>query len=188
MTANWGTELWDQYDNLSLHTQKGIDFLEKYGHFVRDRAAIECEYAQKLRRLVKGYQPKKKDEEEYQFTSCKAFKLIMNEINDLAGQHELIAENLQAVVIKEVSALVKDMREERKKQLTEGARLQQTLQNQIDILARSKKAYDKAYKESEKAVENYQKADADFNLSRAEVEKQRSNMTYKQQICDSAKK
>lgn len=39
----------DQYDNLSLHTQKGIDFLEKYGHFIRDRCAIEMEYAGKLR-------------------------------------------------------------------------------------------------------------------------------------------
>lgn len=41
--------LQDQYDNLSLHTLKGIDFLEKYGHFVRDRANIEYEYATKLR-------------------------------------------------------------------------------------------------------------------------------------------
>ncbi|KAG5882089.1 hypothetical protein JTB14_017508 [Gonioctena quinquepunctata] len=47
-TMNWGTELWDQYDNLSLHTLKGIDFLEKYGQFVRDRASIECDYASKL--------------------------------------------------------------------------------------------------------------------------------------------
>ncbi len=24
----------DQYDNIAAHTQKGIEFLEKYGHFV----------------------------------------------------------------------------------------------------------------------------------------------------------
>lgn len=35
----------------------------------------------------------------------------------------------------------------------------------------TKRSYEKAYKEAEKAVENYQKADADLNLSRAEVEK-----------------
>nr|CAD7453566.1 unnamed protein product [Timema tahoe] len=39
----------DQYENLSLHTQKGIEFLEKYGHFIRDRCAIEMDYAGKLR-------------------------------------------------------------------------------------------------------------------------------------------
>lgn len=38
----------------------------------------------------------------------------MNEINDLAGQHEVVAEDLQSNVIKELNALVKDIREERK--------------------------------------------------------------------------
>ncbi|XP_060527343.1 formin-binding protein 1-like isoform X2 [Cylas formicarius] len=184
---NWGTELWDQYDNLSTHTMKGIDYLERIGHFFRDRAAIESEYAYKLRRLVKNYQPKKKEEEDYQFTSCTAFKDLMQEINDLAGQHEVVAENLQEKVIKELTHLVKDLREERKKQLQEGQRLSQTLQAQIENLQRSKKAYDKAFKEAEKAIEGFQKADADFNLSRAEVEKHRSNMAQKTQACDQAK-
>ncbi|KAI4459074.1 proline-serine-threonine phosphatase interacting protein 1 [Holotrichia oblita] len=116
-------------------------------------------------RLVKTYNPKKKDDEDLQFSTHKAFKLLLNEINDLAGQHEVIAENLQANVIKELCVLAKDLREDRK----------------------IEKSYDKAYKESEKATENYHKADADLNLSRAEVEKQRSNMSYKRQLCDSAK-
>ncbi|XP_044262724.1 cdc42-interacting protein 4 homolog isoform X6 [Tribolium madens] len=186
-SMNWGTELWDQYDNLSIHTLKGIDFLEKYGHFVKDRATIEYEYAAKLRRLVKTYQPKKKDEDDYQFTSCKAFKMLMNEINDLAGQHEVVAENLQANVIKELNALVKDIREERKKQLQEGNRLTQALQTQLENLQRSRKAYDKAFRDNEKALENFQKADADLHLSRAEVEKQRANLAYKTQVCDTTK-
>lgn len=38
----------------------------------------------------------------------------MNEINDLAGQHEVIAENLQSNVIEELTMLVKDIREDRK--------------------------------------------------------------------------
>jgi hypothetical protein len=42
----------------------------------------------------------------------------MTEINDLAGQHEVIAENLQLNVIREVSILVKDFKEERKKVCT----------------------------------------------------------------------
>ena len=52
-----GTELFyymlprpqDQYDQIAVHTQKGIDFLEKYGHFVDARTKIEQEYASKLR-------------------------------------------------------------------------------------------------------------------------------------------
>lgn len=63
----------------------------------------------------------------------------------------------------------------------------QLLQTQIASLDRSKKSYEKAFKEAERALENFQKADKDLNLSRAEVEKQRLNMTMKSQICDSAK-
>jgi len=39
----------------------------------------------------------------------------MKEVCDLAGQHEVIAENLQSNVIREVSIFVKDFKEERKK-------------------------------------------------------------------------
>lgn len=48
------------------------------------------------------------------YSSCKAFKIVLNEINDLAGQHEVVSENLHAIVIKELHALIKDLREERK--------------------------------------------------------------------------
>ncbi|RLU21677.1 hypothetical protein DMN91_006053 [Ooceraea biroi] len=184
---SWGTELWDQFENLSLHTQKGIEFLERYGHFIRDRCAIEFEYAAKLRRLVKSYQPKKKEEEDYQYSPCRAFKMELNEVNDQAGQREVIAENLQANVLRELNILVKDFKEDRKKHLQEGARLMATLAGQIGNLERARKSYEKAFREAERAVENYQRADADLNLSRAEVEKQRMNMTMKTQQSEEAK-
>lgn len=184
---SWGTELWDQYENLSMHTQKGVDFLEKYGHFIKDRCAIEVDYATKLRRLVKNYQPKKKDEEDFQYSPCRAFKQMMNEVNDLAGQHELIAENLQSEVFREVTILIKDFKDERKKLMADGARMMGQLTSQIGTLERARKNYEKAAKEAERALDNYKRADADFNLSRAEVEKQRMNMTIKSQQCEEAK-
>ncbi|XP_066998676.1 formin-binding protein 1-like isoform X2 [Anabrus simplex] len=184
---SWGTELWDQYDNISLHTQKGIEFLERYGHFIRDRCQIEMEYAAKLRRLVKSYQPKKKDEEDYQYSPCRAFRHVMTEINDLAGQHEVIAENLQSNIIREVTILVKDFKDERKKHLQEGARMMANLTAQMGNLDRARKNYEKAFKEAERALDNFQRADADLNLSRAEVEKQRMNMAIKSQQCEETK-
>ncbi|XP_050533254.1 formin-binding protein 1-like isoform X2 [Daktulosphaira vitifoliae] len=184
---SWGTELWDQYDNLSFHTQKGIDFLERYGHFIRDRCLIEMEYAGKLRRLVKNYQPKKKEEEEYQYSTCKAFKGMLCEVNDLAGQHEVIAENLQSDVIREINFLVKDIKEERKKLLQDSAKYVAMINNQVASLERSRKNYEKAFKEAERALDNFQRADADLNLSRAEVEKQRMNMAIKNQHCEESK-
>lgn len=43
-----------------------MEFLEKYGSFIKERCAIEMEYASKLRRLVKNHQLKKKNEEDQQ--------------------------------------------------------------------------------------------------------------------------
>lgn len=39
----------DQFDNLDKHTQWGIDFLEKYAKFVKERIEIEQNYAKQLR-------------------------------------------------------------------------------------------------------------------------------------------
>lgn len=176
----WGIELWDQYENLATHTQKGIDFLERYGNFIRDRSAIEVEYAGKLRRLVKNYQPKKsKEDEENEFSSFQAFKCVLKEVADLAGQREVVAENLQQQVLQGISLLAKNLRDERKKSLNEGALLTQNLTSQIAALERAKRNYEKAFREAEKSIDSYQKADADFNLSRAEVEKQRNNMNIR---------
>ncbi|XP_026467891.1 formin-binding protein 1-like isoform X4 [Ctenocephalides felis] len=184
---NWGTELWDQYDNLSAHTLKGIDFLERYGHFLRDRCAIENEYAGKLRRLVKNYQPKKKDDEDYNFSSWRAFKLMLNEVSDLAGQREVVAENLMSQVVHEITLITKELREDRKRHLLDGQKMTQTLLTQLSALDRARKGYEKSFRESERALENFQKADADYNLSRAEVEKQKNNMTTKAHQCEDSK-
>lgn len=51
----------------------------------------------------------------YRYSTCKAFKAMLCEVNDLAGQHEVIGENLQSDVIREINYLVKDIKEERKK-------------------------------------------------------------------------
>jgi len=184
---SWGTELWDQYDQIAVHTQRGIDFLERYGNFVEARTKIEQEYAGKLRRLARNYLPKKKDEDDYQFTATKAFKLMLNEINDLAGQHEVIAENLSTAVVADLQTLVKSMKDDRRKFLQEGARIQAQLTLSLTTLAKTKEKYEKAFGASERALECYNKADADLNLSRADVEKQRMNSNIKRQQMDDSK-
>lgn len=139
------------------------------------------------RRLVKNYQPKKKDEEDFEFTSWFAFRNVLKEIGDLAGQREVVAESLQSAVFNAITLLSKTLRDDRKKALSDGTNLTQNLTAQIAGLDRAKRAYEKAYRDSEKALDNYQRADADLNLSRAEVEKQRNNMTMKSQQSEDAK-
>ncbi|XP_064616500.1 formin-binding protein 1-like isoform X2 [Liolophura sinensis] len=184
---SWGTELWDQYDNLEKHTQKGIDFCEKVTHFYKERCAIENEYASKLKKLVKNYQPKKKEEDDYVFTCTKGFLDMLKELHDSAGQHEVIAENIQSNIIKDLSNLIQELKQERKKHLQDCVRLQQQMRNSVELLDRSKRKYEKAFGDAERAKDAYKRADDDINLSRAEVEKHKNISLNKTQHCDECK-
>ncbi|EEC17256.1 conserved hypothetical protein, partial [Ixodes scapularis] len=177
----------DQYDKISVHTHQGLQFLENFSQFIKDRSSIETDYAARLRKLTKSYQPKKKDDEENGYTSSKAFCLMLNEINDIAGQHELISENLTSSINKEVSTLIKELKDERKKLLSEGSKLQSSLQNSCTSLDKSKKHYEKMFKEAEKASESYVKADADLNLSRVDLEKAKQNAMARNKACEDSK-
>ncbi|XP_063604602.1 formin-binding protein 1 homolog isoform X3 [Penaeus indicus] len=187
LSYNKFNETKDQWDCIAGHTQKGITFLETYSHFIKERCQIELDYARGLRRLVKAYLPKKKEGEDLQFTSVKAFRDAVSETADLAGQHEVISETLTANVYNEISTLIKELKEERKKHLAEGSRVQQNLSHSLQQLEKAKKNYEKAFREAEKAHENFTKADADLHLSRAEVEKQRMNASIKSQQCEDSK-
>lgn len=183
---SWSTELWDQFDTISSHTAKGIEFLDKLGHFIKDRCLIETDYASRLRKLAKNYDIKKKDDEK-EFTYTKAFTQVLREVSDMAGQHEVIAENLSAQIVKEITIITKDLRDERKRHLNEGVKYQNLLNTSLNQLDKSKKCYDKAFRESEKAHENYQKADKDLNLSRAELEKAKTISLTKERACENSK-
>lgn len=80
-----------------------------------------------------------------------------------------MAENLQSQVTQSIALLSKTLRDDRKKCLGDGASLSQNLTAQISSLDRAKRQYEKAFREAEKAVDSFQKADADLNLSRADV-------------------
>ena len=51
----------------------------------------------------------------YRFTCTKAYKNLLNELGDQAGQHELIAENLSTSVVLELASLVKQLKDDRRK-------------------------------------------------------------------------
>ncbi|TMW46140.1 hypothetical protein DOY81_008777, partial [Sarcophaga bullata] len=139
------------------------------------------------RRLVKNYQPKKKEEEDNEFTSWQAFRKVLNEISDLAGQREVVAESLQLQIIQGITLLSKTLREERKVKMPVKWHIFTTKPHHTIGFIGSKRNYEKAYRDSEKAVENYKKADMDLNLSRAEVERLKNIMTAKIQQSDDAK-
>ncbi|XP_051907979.1 formin-binding protein 1 isoform X21 [Hippocampus zosterae] len=163
----------DQFDNLEKHTQWGIDFLERYAKFVKERSEIEINYAKQIRTLSKKYQPKKnsREEEESKYTFCRAFVTTLNELNDYAGQHEVIAENLTSQIIGELSRYLQDLKTERKTHFHDGRKAQQHMEGSWKQLESCKRKFERDCKEADKAKQYFDKMDADINVTKADVEK-----------------
>ncbi|KAE8582981.1 hypothetical protein XENTR_v10020405 [Xenopus tropicalis] len=186
---SWGTELWDQFDNLEKHTQWGIEVLEKYIKFVKERTEIEINYAKQLRNLSKKYQTKKnsKEEEESKYTSCKAFQATLNEMNDYAGQHEVISENMASQITAELTRFVQEVKQERKQHFHEGRKAQQHIETCWKQLEASKRRFERDCKEAERAQQYFEKMDADINVTKADVEKARQQAQIRHQMADDSK-
>ncbi|XP_073662820.1 formin-binding protein 1 isoform X14 [Tursiops truncatus] len=186
---SWGTELWDQFDNLEKHTQWGIDILEKYIKFVKERTEIELSYAKQLRNLSKKYQPKKnsKEEEEYRYTACKAFLSTLNETNDYAGQHEVISENMTSQITVELARYVQELKQERKSHFHDGRKAQQHIETCWKQLESSKRRFERDCKEADRAQQYFEKMDADINVTKADVEKARQQAQMRHQMAEDSK-
>ncbi|XP_053552154.1 formin-binding protein 1 isoform X11 [Bombina bombina] len=186
---SWGTELWDQFDNLEKHTQWGIEVLEKYIKFVKERAEIEINYAKQLRNLSKKYQTKKnsKEEEESKYTSCKAFQTTLNEMNDYAGQHEVISENMTSQITAELTRFVQELKQERKSNFHEGRKAQQHIETCWKQLESSKRRFERECKEADRAQQYFERMDADINVTKADVEKARQQAQIRHQMSDDSK-
>ncbi|XP_034035345.1 formin-binding protein 1-like isoform X3 [Thalassophryne amazonica] len=184
---SWGTELWDQFDNLDKHTQWGIDFLERYAKFVKERLEVEQNYAKQLRNLVKKYCPKRGKDEEPRFTSCLSFYSILNELNDYAGQREVVAEEMGHRVYGELMRYSQDLKAERKHHLQEGRKAQQHLDHCWKQMDNSKKKFERECKEAEKSHLTYERLDNDINATKSEVEKAKAQYYLRTHTADESK-
>ncbi|XP_067829123.1 cdc42-interacting protein 4 homolog isoform X1 [Heptranchias perlo] len=185
----WGSELWDQYDIIERQTQWGIDLVEKYVKFVKDRTEIEQTYAKQLRSLVKKYSPKRvcKEDHEWKFSQYETFINILNELNDYAGQREVIAENLIQHISAELAKYLHDNKQERKTHLLEGRKAQQNLEISFKQLDNAKRRFERDCKEAEKALQNAEKVDSDINTTKADVEKAKQQANLRNHMVEESK-
>ncbi|EPY83325.1 formin-binding protein 1-like protein [Camelus ferus] len=118
--------------------------------------------------LSKKYQPKKnsKEEEEYRYTACQAFLSTLNEMNDYAGQHEVISENMTSQITVELARYVQELKQERKS---------------------SKRRFERDCREADRAQQYFEKMDADINVTKADVEKARQQAQIRHQMADDSK-
>ncbi|XP_051537078.1 formin-binding protein 1-like isoform X1 [Myxocyprinus asiaticus] len=179
-------QLQDQFDNLEKHTQWGIDFVEKYTKFVKERSEIELNYARQIRNLSKKYQPKKK-EDENKYTWCRAFHFTLNELNDYAGQHELVAENMISQIIAELTRYTQELKTERKTHFHDGRKAQQQIEASWKQLELCKRKFERDCKEADRAQQYFEKMDADINVTKADVEKARQQAQMRHQMASDSK-
>nr|XP_043868994.1 formin-binding protein 1 isoform X12 [Solea senegalensis] len=179
----------DQFDNLEKHTQWGIEFVEKYTKFVKERSEIETNYAKQIRNLSKKYQPKKnsREDEESKYSFCRAFLTTLNELNDYAGQHEVIAENLTSQIIAELSRYLQDIKTERKMHFHDGRKAQQHIESSWKQLESCKRRFERDCKEADRAQQYFEKMDADINVTKADVEKARQQAQMRHQMASDSK-
>ncbi|XP_054600578.1 formin-binding protein 1 isoform X6 [Nothobranchius furzeri] len=182
-------QLKDQFDNLEKHTQWGIEFAEKYTKFVKERSEIEINYAKQIRNLSKKYQPKKnsREEEESKYTFCRAFLVTLNELNDYAGQHEVIAENLTSQIITELARYLQELKTERKSHFHDGRKAQQQIESSWKQLESCKRRFERDCKEADRAQQYFEKMDADINVTKADVEKARQQAQMRHQMASDSK-
>uniref|UniRef100_A0A8C1HVM2 Thyroid hormone receptor interactor 10a n=1 Tax=Cyprinus carpio carpio TaxID=630221 RepID=A0A8C1HVM2_CYPCA len=181
--------LQDQCDIIDKHTQSGLDLVEKYVKFVKERTEIEQNYAKQLRNLTKKYSPKRgsKEELECRFSNHQAFLDILNEMNDYAGQRELIAENMMINICIELTKYLQELKQERKTHLSEAKKAQQSLEGTYKQLDNSKKRFEREWREAEKAAQYAEKTDQDLNATKADVEKAKQQAHMRTHIAEECK-
>uniref|UniRef100_A0A7E4US44 SH3 domain-containing protein n=1 Tax=Panagrellus redivivus TaxID=6233 RepID=A0A7E4US44_PANRE len=180
----------DQTDAVAAHSQRGIEFFEKYGHFVKERAAIEEEYASKLRLLAKknlSLGKKKDDTEQQAFSYVASFCAMLKEIESLANQHEMISDRLRKDIHPFVVNKCGTLRQVRKHHQSELNAMNVNLERTVEAMAKMQRSYMKAFKEAENAYMKNEKNEKNMDLSRADLEKSRNNVTHKNKLCEEAK-
>uniref|UniRef100_A0A3B5AFB7 Thyroid hormone receptor interactor 10 n=1 Tax=Stegastes partitus TaxID=144197 RepID=A0A3B5AFB7_9TELE len=109
--------------------------VDRYIKFVKERTEIEQNYAKQLRSLSKKYAKRgSKDEQDCKFSNHASFQEILNELNDYAGQRELIAENMMTAICVELTKYLQDIKQERKTHLSDAKKAQQTLESSFKQL------------------------------------------------------
>uniref|UniRef100_A0A8C7XXS7 Formin binding protein 1a n=1 Tax=Oryzias sinensis TaxID=183150 RepID=A0A8C7XXS7_9TELE len=187
MSCNWGAELWDQFDNLEKHTSWGIDFLERYTKFVKERADIELSYAKQIRSLSKKYHPKRSREDESRsaYTWCLGFAATLQQLSEMAVQREELAENLSSQIACELMRYTQELKAERKTHFQDGRRAQQHMESSWKQLESSKRRFERDCKEAERAQLVSDRIDLD---NKTDSEKARQTAQQKHQAADESRK
>jgi len=210
---NWGTELWDKYDDLVNHTNSGIDFLEKsVAEFIKERGRVEKLHAKNLRDLVKRFMPKGvssentkntntnganresgpasiavRAEADEEYTHLLAYKEMLLEVGFQAGQHEILADAFSKDIAQHIFDEAKQMKKNRTSNMKQSKKISDELTVAFKTMHAAKDKFRRAYDDQVRATEAFKKSDAEGNISRNDLSKLKDSMTSKTQFSDTMK-
>ncbi|XP_077161015.1 formin-binding protein 1 isoform X27 [Paroedura picta] len=108
-------------------------------------------------------------------------------MNDYAGQHEVISENMTSQITTELARYVQELKQERKSHFHDGRKAQQHIETCWKQLESSKRRFERDCKEADRAQQYFEKMDADINVTKADVEKARQQAQLRQQMAEDSK-
>jgi len=185
---NWGSELWDRYDSVLTHVNKGTEELSTfYSKFIKERGEVEKEYAKNLRKIIAKYCAKDKKELSEDTSQIKGFRLVLQELGYQAGQHEILAEMLCKSIPQDVQNKVKDIAKVTKNNLKDAKKISEDLEKSYRYLDKSKSKYQRSFIDWEQADSNHKKSESDGTVSRNEISKLKSQSDSRQRQCDEQK-
>uniref|UniRef100_A0A8C7UEX6 Thyroid hormone receptor interactor 10a n=1 Tax=Oncorhynchus mykiss TaxID=8022 RepID=A0A8C7UEX6_ONCMY len=169
--------------------------VEKYVKFVKERTEIEQNYAKQLSSSLLypfpppplSLPPSSLPFLSHRFSNHQSFLDILNEMNDYAGQRELIAENMMMNICIELTKYLQELKMERKTHLSEAKKAQQSLESTYKQLDSSKKRFEREWREADKAAQYAEKTDQDINATKADVEKAKQQANMRTHIAEECK-
>nr|XP_020014555.1 formin-binding protein 1 isoform X9 [Castor canadensis] len=108
-------------------------------------------------------------------------------MNDYAGQHEVISENMTSQITLDLARYVQELKQERKSNFHDGRKAQQHIETCWKQLESSKRRFERDCKEADRAQQYFEKMDADINVTKADVEKARQQAQIRHQMAEDSK-
>ncbi|KAF5404980.1 Thyroid hormone receptor interactor 10 [Paragonimus heterotremus] len=169
-SGNWGVELWDQTENVLKQCSDQVSSTDSYCKLVSEVQKLQHEFGKKLRKTITLFQPKKKGDSD-DLTYNTSFTNLVQSLSNFGTIFENGAKELGDSVVTNFRQMHDNEKKELENQRGSLIRLNQnldSLRKQLDVTWQK---YVLAYKERQKAHENWQKADKDMLLPRIEQQK-----------------
>ncbi|XP_063719382.1 cdc42-interacting protein 4-like isoform X2 [Symsagittifera roscoffensis] len=197
---SWGEKLWDKFDIVEKHTEKGIQFSRRVVQFFEEYATKKREHAQQMRKLVKQYNVNykkgnatsiagkkagKEGAKDYSYES--AFYVMLEHVNEMATLEETMASDLEDKIILTAKHRHNDFMSKRKQFLSAGRDHNVRLSNSMKFLETAENNFKKACKARDEAQAAFTKADKDMNVTKALVAKCEQTLKTKTELMESSK-